>query len=163
MTTEAIYNKLNDLDKEISAVVKDQDIQNRVTLRMEVTIDKLKDLAESMHRLLSIHDERITNNSKVAEDQREEMSKDIKDLNARLTNDTAALASRMDAMESRLSCKIDNLQRRFETNEKAEEENTKTFREKLKKYQWILWGIVFVLGSIAGEHNVWAPILKFFV
>lgn len=181
MTTDDIHDKVNNLDKDISSVLKDQEVQNRAMLKMEVTIDKLQTLAEAMHRLISIHDERISNNAKLAEGhilqteaQREIMSQDIKDLNSRLTQDTATLSAKMDSMENRLSSKIDDkiddLTKRLDDKEAKDKEDTvheKASFAKLKKlvnkWQLLAMGILFMLGLIGGQHNIVAAILKFFV
>jgi hypothetical protein len=173
---DSLFNKVSSLDKDIAGVTKDQDIQNRAILKMEHTIEKLHTLTESIHRLISIHDERITHNAKNFENHivqseidRTEMSRDIKELNARLTNDTAALSSKMEAMEQRLSVKIDNLQARLEDNERSDREFKEvddTSLDKLKnmidKWRWVVVGLVFLLGLIGGEHNILTSILKFF-
>jgi len=176
-TTDELYEKVTSLDKDISSVLKDQDIQNRAMLKMEVTIDKLQTLAEAMHRLISIHDERINNNARIAEGhivqsetQRDEMSRDIKDLNTRLTQDTNTLSQKMDSMENRLSIKIDTLTKRLDAKESKDiedkrHEKAEVFKLKkvVNKWQLIILGIVFALGLIGGEHNIVASILKFFV
>ena len=176
MSTDELYDRVTALDKDLSSVLKDQDVQNRAMLKMEVTIDKLQTLAEAMHRLISIHDERINNNARVAEAhilqseaERNEMSRDIKDINTRLTQDTAALSAKIDSMENRLGTKIDNLTKRLDNKEAKDIPDTKhekaalvKLKKVVDKWHWIIIGIVFVLGLIGGHQNIVTSILKFF-
>lgn len=176
-TADELYDRITALDKDLSSVIKDQDVHGRAMLKLELTIDKLQTLAEAMHRLISIHDERINNNSKIvdshilqSDSQRDQMSQDIKDLNSRLTQDTATLSTKIDSMEDSIGKKIDGLTKRMDDKEEKDLEIQKHDRasfSRLKKivdkWHWILMGIVFVIGLIGGEHNIMASILKFFV
>lgn len=164
-----LEDRVFELDKEIAGVVKDQEIQNRAAIRMEETIDRLQVLAESMHRLIAIHDERINYNSKIndthiaqSESQREVMLKDIRELSDRLERDKTDLSQKMEAMETRLSNKIDNVLRAQKEDHPSEDESLISLKKVVDKWRWVIIAIVFILGQQFGAHNIIAAVLKYF-
>ena len=81
---ENLENRVHELGNVIAGLQKENEMQARVYVKFEETIDKLQDLTESMHRLISIHDERIRVTAQVVDSIKAEMNNEIKELEAKM-------------------------------------------------------------------------------
>ena len=55
------------LETEVQLIKRDLDDQKKIHAKLDVAIDKLTDVSNSIHRMLAVHEERITKQEKVDE------------------------------------------------------------------------------------------------
>lgn len=159
MSHPILDEKVSELRESVSAIEKENEIQVRLSSRFEETLDKLKDLTESMHRLISLHDERIRVNAKVVEDLKVEMANEVKELEKRVTKETKLLSDKIDQSEMRILAKIAELQKEWEEERNLENKNDSSFSHKINKlfirfesWKWFILGGVFTAGMFIGDH-----------
>jgi len=84
---------MSELETKVEILTKELDNQKKIYDRLDIAIEKLTDVSNSIHRMLAVHEEKITKQeekmiqTEVARDNRiTELSKRIDDLHNRLTN-----------------------------------------------------------------------------
>ena len=84
---------MTELETKVEILEKELDNQKRIYDRLDVAIEKLTDVSNSIHRMLAVHEEKIAKQeekmiqTEVERDNRSaELSKRIDDLHTRLTN-----------------------------------------------------------------------------
>ena len=168
--------QVNELEKEVYALGKESEIQTRMFVKFEETIEKLQDLTESMHRLITIHDERIRVNSELVNQIKAEMTNEIKELEGRITKENQLLSKKIDDSEARILQKLADLQREWKEEKKQEnldkqEEIRKkeTFSEKVatlalrfESWKWFILGGAVVAGVLLEKSGFITGLLSIF-
>ena len=84
---------MTELETKVEILRKERDNQKRIHDRLDIAIEKLTDVSNSIHRMLAVHEEKISRQedkmiqTDVERDNRSaELSKRIDDLHTRLTN-----------------------------------------------------------------------------
>ena len=173
---ESYVNRLSISERDISVLQKENEIQARIFIKFETTIEKIQDLTESMHRLISIHDERIKFQEKIADDLkntassvasklaetakntaisleqetqsvRAEMKNEMKELEIRLT-------TKLEDTETRILEKISELQLEWKEEKKDNKNQSSSIdgiKGKLLSYKWFVMGGLIVAGILLGK------------
>ena len=87
---------MTDLDTEVKLLKKELQDQTKIHDRLDIAIEKLTDVSNSIHRMLSVHEEKI----------------------ARQEEATAAADTKIEIRRAELTVKIDELHSRITTNTK---------------------------------------------
>ena len=84
-----------ELETEVKLLKKEVQDQKKIHNRLDVAIEKLTDVSNSIHRMLAVHEEKITRQEETifqAEEQievrRSELSRQIDELHSRITTNT---------------------------------------------------------------------------
>ena len=84
-----------ELETEVKLLKKELEDQAKIHDRLDIAIEKLTDVSNSIHRMLAVHEEKITRQEEAifqAEEQievrRNELSKQIDELHSRITTNT---------------------------------------------------------------------------
>ena len=84
-----------ELETEVKLLKKELQDQTKIHDRLDVAIEKLTDVSNSIHRMLSVHDEKITRQEEATiaadnklEIRRTELSVKIDELHSRITTNT---------------------------------------------------------------------------
>jgi len=84
-----------ELETEVKLLKKELQDQAKIHDRLDVAIEKLTDVSNSIHRMLAVHEEKITRQEETifqAEEQievrRSELSRQIDELHSRITTNT---------------------------------------------------------------------------
>ena len=84
-----------ELETEVKLLKKELQDQAKIHIRLDIAIEKLTDVSNSIHRMLSVHEERIANQQdsiieaeQKIEIRRNELSKQIDELHSRITTNT---------------------------------------------------------------------------
>ena len=84
-----------ELETEVKLLKKELHDQAKIHDRLDIAIEKLTDVSNSIHRMLAVHEEKITRQEEAifqAEEQievrRNELSKQIDELHSRITTNT---------------------------------------------------------------------------
>jgi len=77
-----------DLETEVKFLKKELENQKRIHDRLDVAIEKLTDVSNSIHRMLAVHEEKLTRQEEALESRRVEISSQISELHSRVTTNT---------------------------------------------------------------------------
>ena len=152
---------------ETRVALMERDLQASTTMisRLEITIEKIGEVAGNVAKILAVHDERLQrseqNNSelyRLAEQRRDEMQQEIKDVNHTLSTMRAEIAEDMRQQEQRI---INAFETRHQEHKDAwNQEDTDFQKHKevtdkriraLENWRWMLVGAGIVLGFVLGK------------
>ena len=77
-----------DLETEVKLLKKELEDQKKIHDRLDVAIEKLTDVSNSIHRMLAVHEEKLTRQEEALESRRVEISSQISELHSRVTTNT---------------------------------------------------------------------------
>jgi len=77
-----------DLETEVKLLKKELEDQRKIHDRLDVAIEKLTDVSNSIHRMLAVHEEKLTRQEEALESRRVEISSQISELHSRVTTNT---------------------------------------------------------------------------
>ena len=77
-----------DLETEVKLLKKELEDQKKIHDRLDIAIEKLTDVSNSIHRMLAVHEEKITRQEEEIETRRVEVSSQLSDLHSRVTTNT---------------------------------------------------------------------------
>jgi len=67
---------------------KELEDQRKIHDRLDIAIEKLTDVSNSIHRMLAVHEEKLTRQEEALESRRVEISSQISELHSRVTTNT---------------------------------------------------------------------------
>ena len=82
-----------DLETEVKLLKKELEDQRKIHDRLDVAIEKLTDVSNSIHRMLAVHEEKITRQEEEIETRRVEVSSQLAELHSRVTTNTKEIMS----------------------------------------------------------------------
>jgi predicted nucleic acid-binding Zn-ribbon protein len=77
-----------DLETEVKLLKKELEDQKKIHDRLDIAIEKLTDVSNSIHRMLAVHEEKLTRQEEALENRRVEISSQISELHSRVTTNT---------------------------------------------------------------------------
>ena len=77
-----------DLETEVKLLKKELEDQRKIHDRLDIAIEKLADVSNSIHRMLAVHEEKLTRQEEALESRRVEISSQISELHSRVTTNT---------------------------------------------------------------------------
>ena len=82
-----------DLETEVKLLKKELEDQKKIHDRLDIAIEKLTDVSNSIHRMLAVHEEKITRQEEEIETRRVEVSSQLAELHSRVTTNTKEIMS----------------------------------------------------------------------
>ena len=77
-----------DLETEVKLLKKELEDQKKIHDRLDIAIEKLTDVSNSIHRMLAVHEEKLARQEEALESRRVEISSQISELHSRVTTNT---------------------------------------------------------------------------
>ena len=77
-----------DLETTVELLKKELHDQTKIHDRLDIAIEKLTDVSNSIHRMLAVHEEKITRQEEEIETRRVEVSSQLAELHSRVTTNT---------------------------------------------------------------------------
>ena len=77
-----------DLETEVQLLKKELHDQKKIHDRLDVAIEKLTDVSNSIHRMLAVHEEKLARQEEALESRRVEVSSQLSELHSRVTTNT---------------------------------------------------------------------------
>jgi len=77
-----------DLETEVKFLKKELEDQKKIYDRLDIAIEKLTDVSNSINRMLAVHEEKLTRQEEALESRRVEISSQISELHSRVTTNT---------------------------------------------------------------------------
>jgi|TARA_R110002167_G_scaffold126200_2_gene306806 chromosome segregation ATPase len=139
--------KMGELETEVKLLKKELEDQRSVHNRLDIAIEKLTDLSNSIHRMLAVHeekldrqDEAITDAGGQLEKRRTEILAKVEDLHSRITTNTKEIMTAAAACHSSQNIEIQKI--RDELKDRV---------GILEKWRHVLIGASIVAGFILNK------------
>jgi peptidoglycan hydrolase CwlO-like protein len=117
-----------------------------VVAKLDTSLEKIAEVSNSISRLLAVHDERINNIEKNADNR----DLEIKDLQTRITTQTKEIFDKLDHMETRMEDQIKALEKSI----KDEQSKIDTRVLVLEKWRWYLLGAAAIIGYLVSYMDL---------
>jgi ElaB/YqjD/DUF883 family membrane-anchored ribosome-binding protein len=144
-------NRVTQLEKNMIAVQKDNEMQLRIFQKLEVTVEKIHDLSESMHRLVSTHEEKILRQ----QEESENINLQVAKLEEKLDKETVILTKKIDENYDKILKNIKEILEEWKKKEeKHQDEKEKSDKaisqtnKTIEKWKWFILGAAFILGFL---------------
>ena len=105
-----------ELETEVKLLKKELQDQAKIHIRLDIAIEKLTDVSNSIHRMLSVHEEKIANQQDAIieaeqkiEIRRNELSKQIDDLHSRITTNAKEIMTAAAAQHTQQNKEIQKI------------------------------------------------------
>tara|TARA_Y100000741_G_scaffold363819_1_gene352998 strand:+ start:371 stop:805 length:435 start_codon:yes stop_codon:yes gene_type:complete len=139
-----------ELETEVKLLKKEVEDQAKIHGRLDVAIEKLTDVSNSIHRMLAVHEEKIARQEEAiieAEQQievrRTELSSKIDELHSRITTNTKEIMG---------AAAQQHLEQNKEIQKIRDELSTRV--GVLEKWRWIIIGGSIIIGFIAQKFMI---------
>ena len=129
--------KMADLETEVKLLKKELEDQKKIHDRLDIAIEKLTDVSNSIHRMLAVHEEKITRQEEEIETRRVEVSSQLADLHSRVTTNTKEIMTAAASQHAEQNKEI----------QKSREDLNKSIG-LLEKWRHVLIGCSIVAGFI---------------
>ena len=144
---------MTELETGVELLKKELHNQKKIHDRLDVAIEKLTDVSNSIHRMLAVHEEKLTKQEEAIIDaeqkievRRAELSKQIDDLHSRITTNTKELmileASQHEKHSKEIKRLSDNINNRVGV---------------LEKWRWLIIGGAIIAGFILNKFITFSP------
>ena len=144
---------MTELETDVELLKKELHNQKKIHDRLDVAIEKLTDVSNSIHRMLAVHEEKLTKQEEAIIDaeqkievRRAELSKQIDDLHSRITTNTKELmileASQHEKHSKEIKRLSDNINNRVGV---------------LEKWRWLIIGGAIIAGFILNKFISFSP------
>ena len=141
---------MDKLETEVILIKKELHEQTKIYVRLDVAIEKLTDVSNSIHRMLAVHEEKNSRQEEAiiaTEDhikkRRDDLEKKIDDLHSRITTNTkeimAAAVSQHNEQNKEIQKIRDELSKRVGV---------------LERWRWIIIGGSIIAGFIIQKYMV---------
>jgi len=126
-----------DLETEVKLLKKELEDQKKIHDRLDIAIEKLTDVSTSIHRMLAVHEEKLTRQEEALESRRVEISSQISELHSRVTTNTKEIMASATAQHDNQNKQIQKI--REDLNNRI---------GVLEKWRHVLIGCSIVAGFI---------------
>lgn len=137
-----------ELETEVHLLKKELHDQSKIHDRLDIAIEKLTDVSNSIHRMLSVHEEKIARQEEAliaTEDQierrRSDLEKKIDDLHSRITTNTKDIMG---------AAAIQHLEQNKEIQKIRDELSSRV--GVLERWRWIIIGGSIIAGFIIQKY-----------
>jgi chromosome segregation ATPase len=134
-----------ELETEVELLKKELHDQKRIHDRLDIAIEKLTDVSNSIHRMLAVHEEKIARQEEAIfeaenkiEERRSELSSKIDELHSRITTNTKEIMSAAASQHQEQNKEIQKIRDELSTRVGV-----------LEKWRWIIIGGSIIIGFIA--------------
>ena len=144
---------MTELETDVELLKKELHNQKKIHDRLDVAIEKLTDVSNSIHRMLAVHEEKLTKQEEAIVDaeqkieiRRAELSKQIDELHSRITTNTKELmileASQHEKHSKEIKRLSDSINNRVGV---------------LEKWRWLIIGGAIIAGFILNKFISFSP------
>ena len=139
-----------ELETEVAVLKKEVHDQKAIHTRLDVAIEKLTDVSNSIHRMLSVHEEKIQRQEEAIfeaeqkiEERRTELSSKIDELHSRITTNTKEIMG---------AAALQHLEQNKEIQKIRDELSTRV--GVLERWRWIIIGGSIIAGFIIQKYMI---------
>jgi chromosome segregation ATPase len=139
-----------ELETEVELLKKELHDQKRIHDRLDIAIEKLTDVSNSIHRMLAVHEEKIARQEEAIfeaenkiEERRSELSSKIDELHSRITTNTKEIMSAAALQHQEQNKEIQKIRDELSTRVGV-----------LEKWRWIIIGGSIIAGFIIQKYMI---------
>ena len=139
-----------DLETEVKLLKKELEDQKKIHDRLDIAIEKLTDVSNSIHRMLAVHEEKLTRQEEAifeAEQQievrRGELMVKIDDLHSRITSNTKEIMAAAASQHAEQNKEIQKIRDELSTRVGV-----------LEKWRWIIIGGSIIAGFVIQKYMI---------
>ena len=133
-----------DLETEVKLLKKELEDQKKIHDRLDIAIEKLTDVSNSIHRMLAVHEEKLARQEEALESRRVEVSSQLSELHSRVTSNYKELTEMMQLHHKEQALHIQQLQNDLNGRVGI-----------LEKWRWLIIGGSIVMGFIIQKMPIW--------
>ena len=139
-----------ELETEVELLKKELHDQRKIHDRLDIAIEKLTDVSNSIHRMLAVHEEKIARQEEALfeaenkiEERRSELSLKIDELHSRITTNTKEIMG---------AAALQHLEQNKEIQKIRDELSTRV--GVLEKWRWIIIGGSIIAGFVIQKYMI---------
>ena len=139
-----------ELETEVELLKKELHDQRKIHDRLDIAIEKLTDVSNSIHRMLAVHEEKIARQEEAIfeaenkiEERRSELSSKIDELHSRITTNTKEIMSAAASQHQEQNKEIQKIRDELSTRVGV-----------LEKWRWIIIGGSIIAGFIIQKYMI---------
>jgi chromosome segregation ATPase len=139
-----------ELETEVELLKKELYDQRKIHDRLDIAIEKLTDVSNSIHRMLAVHEEKIARQEEALfeaenkiEERRSELSSKIDELHSRITTNTKEIMSAAASQHQEQNKEIQKIRDELSTRVGV-----------LEKWRWIIIGGSIIAGFIIQKYMI---------
>jgi len=139
-----------ELETEVELLKKELYDQRKIHDRLDIAIEKLTDVSNSIHRMLAVHEEKIARQEEALfeaenkiEERRSELSSKIDELHSRITTNTKEIMSAAALQHQEQNKEIQKIRDELSTRVGV-----------LEKWRWIIIGGSIIAGFIIQKYMI---------
>ena len=143
------------IETEVELLKREVADMKSIHLRLDAAIEKIADVAGSLHTIMAVHEEKLIRQEEQLEDQEKQFRDNIQELHSRITTNAKEASQHMSEMERRL---VDAMS---EHNRKETEQFLKLREELqtrvgiLEKWRHLIIGGAIVVGFVIQRLPIW--------
>lgn len=153
------------LETEVALIKNDVSQIGSLFEKLEVALDKITDVNNSIGKLLAVHEQRLLEGDREFKEMKQDLdvaenkfNNEIKDLHSRLTTNTREIESKMSDEIDKVLVAIKDLKDHIgDKQEKLDQRIT-----ALEKWRWIILGAFAAGGFLVGNGVTFSSLLKLF-
>ena len=134
-----------ELETEVELLKKELHDQRKIHDRLDIAIEKLTDVSNSIHRMLAVHEEKIARQEEAIfeaehkiEERRSELQQKIDELHSRITTNTKEIMTTATEQHKQQCDEVRKIREELSTRVGV-----------LEKWRWIIIGGSIIIGFIA--------------
>ena len=134
-----------ELETEVELLKKELHDQRKIHDRLDIAIEKLTDVSNSIHRMLAVHEQKIARQEEAIfeaenkiEERRSELSSKIDELHSRITTNTKEIMTTATEQHKQQCDEVRKIREELSTRVGV-----------LEKWRWIIIGGSIIIGFIA--------------
>ena len=139
-----------ELETEVELLKKELYDQRKIHDRLDIAIEKLTDVSNSIHRMLAVHEEKIARQEEAIfeaenkiEERRSELSSKIDELHSRITTNTKEIMSAAASQHQEQNKEIQKIRDELSTRVGV-----------LERWRWIIIGGSIIAGFIIQKYMI---------
>jgi chromosome segregation ATPase len=151
------------LETEVALVKNDVSQIGNLFEKLEVALDKITDVNNSISQMLAVHEQRLTEGDREFKEMKQELNvaenkfdNEVKELHSRLTTNTREIETKMSDEIDKVLEAIKDLKSHMVVNqEKLDKRIT-----ALEKWRWIILGAFAAGGFLVGNDVTFSSMMK---
>ena len=143
------------IETDVALLKKDVDDLKTIHRRLDSAIEKIADVSQSLHTIMTVHEERISKQEESLETQEKRLNDSIQELHSRVTTNSKELRECITNTENRLRETINEHSRKDNEEFKKLTEQISKRVGLLEKWRWIIIGGSIVIGFAIQKLPIW--------
>jgi len=146
---------MNTIETEVELLKREVADMKAIHLRLDAAIEKIADVAGSLHTIMAVHEEKLIRQEEQLEDQEKQFRDNIQELHSRITTNAKEASQHMSEMERRLVDAMSEHNRKETEQFLNLREELQTRVGILEKWRHLIIGGAIVIGFVIQRLPIW--------